>query len=1350
MFEKLYMIPIWLCLTLAGHAQKWDVKEDFQTKFTHLNTSNGLSNNQVLDILQGSNGLMWIATEDGLNRYDGYEFLVFRNIPTDTSSISSNLITSLAEDIYGNLWVGTTFGLNKYDSKLDSFIHYFFNPKDKNSLRDNHIRALLADNKGILWIETLDGYLHSLDIKTGEIKYYRHQKVYQEYYHYHDILKLNDSILWLGGRSMNVHSFNINTGEFKVYYSARNKKQSKKRVNDVSSYYLDSRKKLWVTGLDGAYILDPETGQFNKHMSGSTFSIFEEKDSVFWFGTGNGLYIQHLDSQQMTHITAQSNNPFSLSSNHINKIIKDKSGVVWIATNNGLDLYSYKKNHFKHFYHVPGENQTISGNNITALVQDQNDNLWIGTASNGLNKMDLKSGEIEHFRHSKTKNSLISDKISSLYFDSNHNLWIGIWAGLGFNKLNIKTSHFSSFVIDPESTNIDWYQGFLQTNNKEIYLSVWGGYGIYSIPFGTKTIDTVGKYLSLIPNDIFVNNICLQKDSLIWLGGKHGQINAYNRYSKTQLHFKSLNLAGNSFKEIQQAQNYHYNDSKLPDFDSIRQTIYFNDGIYFASNKGLLEYHTTTKEIVSSDILTSQPILAMYANHTSLAVLTQNALWRLNKRSNTWDYISLNKILPQDASIHLLIDSSSIWIASGKELFLLKETGLLHQEEKFEHDIAQLSLWSDHELILSTGNQFIIKKRNSETLNYQVKEKIIAFLVNDGQLLWLGKHMLFETRIHKNKPLQTKAFIDKMYTQVNLNKLQFTHLENDKNYLFLGSTKGLFYYHKINKTLYYLREREQNFMGMPIHLTTCITEHNANDIWLGTTSSGISRWHPKSNEIINYTSNEFDSAAYWGYQVNFIYKDSRGLLWSGGEGLNLYHPENDSFSHYTMQNGLASNKVLGMEEDKDGKLWIATDNGLSCFSLPEQNFTNYHESSGLPDNELTGACCKLNDGRMAFGTKHGLFLFEPDNLEINQYIPPVIITEVQINDNQILRDLSNIDSLSLNPQNNHLSFQFTSLDYNSPMQNNYRYKLEGVDQDWIETDAKNRKINYSNLHSGTYIFHLQGSNNSDVWNRKGAELCIIILPHFYEKWWFYLSIILLIAFTIWMIIRYRVREIKLQHKAAELEQKVLRAQMNPHFIFNSLGAIQSFIFKNEPIEAATYLSNFSELVRLILDNSRKELIPLTIEIKTLDHYLDLQKLRFGEKFKYQINVDEDLNKEMVSIPPMLAQPFIENSIEHGFAGMKEKGTIRIAFKLLPNQIQLICEDNGIGIEASLKNKKDQTKPHQSLATKITRERIKVLNKTYTNKIELEIQDLKNIDQYKTGTRVTFTIPLIINIKNPKP
>jgi len=233
---------------------------------------------------------------------------------------------------------------------------------------------------------------------------------------------------------------------------------------------------------------------------------------------------------------------------------------------------------------------------------------------------------------------------------------------------------------------------------------------------------------------------------------------------------------------------------------------------------------------------------------------------------------------------------------------------------------------------------------------------------------------------------------------------------------------------------------------------------------------------------------------------------------------------------------------------------------------------------------------------------------------------------------------------------------------------------------------------------------------------------------------------LLILVVMFGIVLFHQNNLKTEQQMLGLQQKLFRSQMNPHFIFNSLASIQNFVVKQDSKKASIYLSRFSELVRTILESSTREYITFEKEVSTIENYLELQRVRFPDKFKYSLEIDERIDPENMLIPPMLAQPFIENSIEHGFKQKKTRGNLRIRFFIKNNLIVFEVEDDGIGREKAQEIVFKQNKDHRSMATDITRERLMVLNKKLKQKITLLITDLKNKKDEPAGTKVVFDIP----------
>lgn len=243
-----------------------------------------------------------------------------------------------------------------------------------------------------------------------------------------------------------------------------------------------------------------------------------------------------------------------------------------------------------------------------------------------------------------------------------------------------------------------------------------------------------------------------------------------------------------------------------------------------------------------------------------------------------------------------------------------------------------------------------------------------------------------------------------------------------------------------------------------------------------------------------------------------------------------------------------------------------------------------------------------------------------------------------------------------------------------------------------------------------------------------------------------LKIILIILFLLAVVIGYSVIvyvRLKARHKAIELENRLLRSQMNPHFIFNALIAIQSYIYKKDPVTAGDYLSKFADLVRITLENSRVEFVLLQKELKMLELYLQLQILRFDDKFGFVIENDGDTDPDNIKIPPMLTQPFIENAVEHGLRLKEGRGNIIVKYRQRQNEIEFTIEDNGVGRAFAAKHEK--ARHSQSMATTITRERLDILSKKMKRKFILQVIDLKNKDGSAAGTKVIITMPYLKNI-----
>ena len=317
----------------------------------------------------------------------------------------------------------------------------------------------------------------------------------------------------------------------------------------------------------------------------------------------------------------------------------------------------------------------------------------------------------------------------------------------------------------------------------------------------------------------------------------------------------------------------------------------------------------------------------------------------------------------------------------------------------------------------------------------------------------------------------------------------------------------------------------------------------------------------------------------------------------------------------------------------------------------------------------------------------------------------------------------------------------------------FKYRITGSnDTLWKQTNTNERNISFSALKPGMYTFEAYAVN----FQNKTANPIIIpfqINKPWWQQWWFYILILICFLISVYYLIVVRIRIIRKNNQQIieqlnlknELRNSLLstiKAQMNPHFIFNSLNTIQSFIYQNDKINANKYLGKFSELVRKVLANSTKKVIVLTEEIELLKLYLDLEKVRFGDNLQIQFTIAQDLDSDYIEVPPMLIQPYIENAIVHGLFHKKGNKDLLIEIKPIgsPDYIEIRIDDNGIGREVS--NQLNQKRSnHISFATSANEKRIELINQTLKKPIKLRIIDKKDALNNAAGTLVVLLIPM---------
>ncbi|MCB0584908.1 MAG: histidine kinase [Phaeodactylibacter sp.] len=523
-------------------------------------------------------------------------------------------------------------------------------------------------------------------------------------------------------------------------------------------------------------------------------------------------------------------------------------------------------------------------------------------------------------------------------------------------------------------------------------------------------------------------------------------------------------------------------------------------------------------------------------------------------------------------------------------------------------------------------------------------------------------------------------------------------------------------------------------------------------IWLGTVSEGLFRVETASGKWTQFTEFPSGGGPVSLMEITGLEFDEESNLWIAcRQGLVRYDSQGQA-RLFTKADGLANSLLEGMAMDKKGRLWLATGSGISSMDPGTFTIRNYDERHGLKiDATLDGFSVGLN-GELFAGTKRGFVRFHPDSLPVDERPPRLALTAFTVGGAEYKKEGRLVDfgdELRLKPSENFFSIQYAALNFTLPEENTYYYKLEGLDESWIEA-GRRRTANYTKVPPGQYRFCLKARNKDGIWSSDVKVLGIFVAPPFWRKPWFIVLFITSIAGMGYGAYRFRINQVRKEaqmkaefnKKLAEVEMAALRSQMNPHFLFNCLNSINRFIQRNEPDAASAYLTKFARLIRLVLDNSRSDLVSLRDELEALRLYIELEAMRFVGRFSYSIEIASELDTSSIEVPPMLVQPYVENAIWHGLMH-KESDDCRLWVKAYPEhgRLAIIVEDNGIGREMARRLKSKSATLHKSHGMKVTAERIEVINEIFQAKAAVRIEDLRDEIGSAAGTRVSIFLPM---------
>ncbi|HEX7357861.1 MAG TPA: two-component regulator propeller domain-containing protein, partial [Ignavibacteriaceae bacterium] len=832
-----------------------------------------------------------------------------------------------------------------------------------------------------------------------------------------------------------------------------------------------------------------------------------------------------------------------LSQNQVLCVYEDSNGLLWIGTQDGLNLYDGYT--FKIFRHEPANENSLLDYAVNVVCETEPGIFWIGTRS-GLSKLDLGTGKFIHYQHkADSTNSLVDNYVWSILKDSEGSLWIGTKNGLSlFNPL---TETFINFTYNPpekKSISHNFILSMVEDNNKNIWIGGRGGLDRYDLKqkkfFNYKLFPEKPEDISLngIMSLCFINNT-------LWIGSYSGlYYTNLDEIKKEKIIINKLLLNQNDLNTPGEHLQYSVRCITSGSDNTIWAGTYGSGLIRYKTDTGKINFYRSSNKNGS---INENYIVSVHEDKNQVLWIgtSSSGLNKFNRSSERFQTMNIsNAFGNQKSGVSSVYEDrkGNLWVGT-----------LLGDIVKINNPLSE-----------NAALRYLNADKNLK--EYFSPIEIRTFYEDKTGNIWVGTFgkgiFIIDPAVNKVKRITN----DKKNIKSIASDFIHCIFESSDGTIWIGTgAGGLNKYNPDDNSFTHYRHNSKNTKSISSDESTAICEDKNGIIWVGTSVGGLNRFDPGTGEFEHFIHKVTDKKSISSNRIICLYSDKKSNLWIGtfGGGLNRLIQGSNTFEYFSVKDGLPSNIINYITEDLSGNLWITTDKGLSVFNEYSISFKNYDINDGLQSNEFlngAGFKSKLNN-HIFIGGVNGVNIFNPENLNSNTKKPNVIFTDFKIYNKSVLpgedsplkTNILYAKEIRLSHDQNFITIEFASLDFNNPDKTKYAYKLEGLNTEWIPS-GNQRFATFTNLDPGDYTFHVKAANSDGVWNEAGVSIKVILLPPWWQTWWAYILYTIFIVSILYSFRQYEMKRVKLRNELQlkDFESKKLQEvdQLKSHFFAN--------------------------------------------------------------------------------------------------------------------------------------------------------------------------------------------------------